>query len=108
MKINLLDTHTVLWFLSGNDNLSNSARTRIEQKKAINFISIGSLWEMAIKISLNKLKLKFPFSDFKSILEDNGFIVLSIEMVDIEMVAKMPIHHRDPFDRIIISQAINN
>jgi len=61
--MNLLDTHALIWFLDGDSNLSDNARKAIEDKDAINFVSIASLWEIAIKISLSKLELKTPFSE---------------------------------------------
>ncbi|MCO5247585.1 MAG: type II toxin-antitoxin system VapC family toxin [Chitinophagales bacterium] len=108
MIVNILDTHTLLWFLSGDKNLSKQARQKIEHKETLNFISLASLWKIAIKISLGKLIITFPFSDFKTILEDNGFAILPIEFEDIQFIIEMDFHHRDPFDRLIIAQAIHH
>ena len=58
---NLLDTHTLIWFLNGSKELSKTALQLIETEGAANFVSMASLWEMAIKISLGKLELKVPF-----------------------------------------------
>ncbi len=60
---NLIDTHTLIWFLNGDDDLSDRAKKIIEESDAVNFVSIASLWEMAIKISLGKLELKRHFAE---------------------------------------------
>ena len=108
MPQNLLDTHTLIWFIGGNKELSQNARNSIETKNVTNFVSIVSLWEIAIKVSLGKLELKTPFSQISQQLVDNGFEVLPVTFEDTLIVAALPFHHRDPFDRIIIAQAITN
>jgi PIN domain nuclease of toxin-antitoxin system len=104
----ILDTHTFIWFLNGDKELSVKARKAIESPDAINFISIASLWEIAIKISLDRLVLKEPFEKLSEEILNNGFQLLPITFPDILILSKLPFHHRDPFDRIIISQGINN
>jgi PIN domain nuclease of toxin-antitoxin system len=108
MQLNLLDTHTLIWFIGGNKELSHNARQVIEAENATNFISIATLWEIAIKISLGKLELKTPFNQINQQLLENGFEVLPITFEDTLIVSTLPFHHRDPFDRIIIAQAITN
>lgn len=105
---NLLDTHTLIWYLEGDKSLSQKVKTQIELRNTINFISIGSLWEMAIKISLNKLEINTSFSKIIEIIEENGFEILPITTEDTKIVASLPYHHRDPFDRIIIAQTMSN
>lgn len=70
---NLIDTHALIWFLNGDNDLSDNAKKAIEAEDAINFISIASLWEISIKISLGKLELKTPFSKISELLDNNGF-----------------------------------
>lgn len=108
MQRNLLDTHALIWFLNGDNQLSAKARQAIEKKNAANFVSIASLWEISIKISLGKLELNAPYKSLQNELLKNGFDILSITFEDTLTLASLPFHHRDPFDRIIISQAINN
>lgn len=108
IRQNLLDTHTLLWFLEGSKALSNKAREEIEAESAINFVSIASIWEMALKVSLKKLVLKIPFKQFLDELTNNGFQILPITIEDALHVSTLPFHHRDPFDRILLSQAITN
>ena len=105
---NLIDTHALIWFLNGDNDLSDNAKKAIEAEDAINFISIASLWEISIKISLGKLELKTPFSKISELLDNNGFQILPITFEDTLILSTLPFHHRDPFDRIIISQSLNN
>lgn len=105
---NLLDTHTFLWYLSGDPSISTTARKAIEKSPDNNFISIASLWEIAIKISLSKLVLHKSFSDLEGLITANGFHILHIGFEDTLLVSQLPFHHHDPFDRIIIAQSINN
>ncbi len=102
----LLDTHTLIWFINGNEELSAKARKAIETDDAINFVSIATLWEIAIKVSLDKLELKVPFSEIREKMEENSFQLLPINFEDTLTVSTLPFHHRDPFDRIIIAQSI--
>ena len=105
---NLLDTHTFLWFLAGNSELSKTARHKIEEENSMNFISIASIWEIAIKVSLGKLELNKPFHHILDELGKNGFEILPITFEDTLFVSNLPFQHRDPFDRIIIAQAFTN
>lgn len=104
----LLDTHTLLWFLNGDKQLSSSARKAIEDLDSIRFASIATIWEISIKSSLNKLILQTSFSEFRRELTDNYIELLPITFEDALTQHTLPLHHKDPFDRIIISQAINN
>ncbi len=105
MKL-LLDTHTFLWFIGGNSKLSIIARELIEDRNNESFLSIVSLWEMAIKISIGKLSIDGVFEEFiPEQMELNGIQTLPIIFPHLAQVAKLPFHHRDPFDRLLIVQA---
>jgi PIN domain nuclease of toxin-antitoxin system len=105
MKL-LLDTHTFLWFIIGSPNLSGQARALIEDAANEKFLSVASLWEMAIKLSIGKLTLSAPFDVLiPQQLSLNGFELLNIEIAHAAAVATLPHHHRDPFDRLLIAQA---
>jgi PIN domain nuclease of toxin-antitoxin system len=104
----LIDTHALIWFLNGDNDFSDKAKKAIEDNDAINFISIASLWEIAIKISLGKLELKTPFVKISEQIANNGFQILPITFEDTLILSSLPFHHRDPFNRIIISQSFNN
>ena len=102
----LLDTHTALWFLAGDQRLSRRARDMIESDDNVRVLSDASLWEIAIKQSLGKLKLLEPFeSRLMTALKRNAIDSLPIEKSHIFGVASLPFHHRDPFDRLLISSA---
>ncbi|MFM9903126.1 MAG: type II toxin-antitoxin system VapC family toxin [Pyrinomonadaceae bacterium] len=106
MKL-LLDTHTLLWFIAGSPSLSASARSAIEDAKNEKFVSIVSIWETAIKISLGKMTLTAPFDDlFPNQLQINGFELLPVKLEHTSVVTTLPFHHRDPFDRVLIAQSI--
>jgi len=106
MKL-LLDTHTLLWFIAGNSNLSPASRKLIEGTENEKFVSAASIWETAIKVSIGKMSLMAPFDDiFPRQLEINGFDLLPVKIEHSSIVATLPFHHRDPFDRIIAAQAI--
>jgi PIN domain nuclease of toxin-antitoxin system len=103
----LLDTHAFLWFVEGSPQLGTLARQRIEDPATTNFLSIASIWEMAIKVSLGKLSLRQPFDRYISYhLAINGFVVLQISVEHTALVSALPFHHRDPFDRLLIAQAL--
>lgn len=102
----LLDTHCFIWFVNGDKTLSSNSRRLIESSSNNCYISIASLWEMAIKISLEKLIIKRPFENIINIIEENGFEILPITYDHTARVSKLSFHHRDPFDRMIIAQAL--
>jgi PIN domain nuclease of toxin-antitoxin system len=106
MKL-LLDTHTFLWFVLGDSRCSTNARSLIEDEANEKWLSPASHWEIAIKIGLGKYSLPIPFDEFiERAVDDNGFLMLSIEPKDTALLTTMPHHHRDPFDRLLIAQAI--
>ena len=104
----LLDTHTFLWFIGGSANLSNTARKHIENLLNERFLSVASLWEMAIKVSTEKLNLDLPFPELvQQQVEGNAIQVLGIQPEHLNVLASLPFHHRDPFDRLIIAQGLS-
>lgn len=106
MKV-LLDTHALLWFLMGDKRLSRKARSAIESTKNTRLLSDASLWEISIKQSLGKLQLAEPFeSRLLAALQRNAVDTLPIARPHIFGVAQLPWHHRDPFDRLLISTAL--
>jgi PIN domain nuclease of toxin-antitoxin system len=103
----LLDTHAFLWWVANNDELSRKARAAIADTANECFLSVASAWEMAIKLSLGKLELPEPLARFvPAQLVANGFVQLPIEFRHTAKVATLTFHHRDPFDRLLIAQAI--
>ncbi|OPX22085.1 MAG: PIN domain nuclease [Candidatus Latescibacterota bacterium] len=103
----LLDTHSFLWFIAGSDSLSTQARDLIADLGNEVLLSTGSLWELAIKVSIGKIELSRPFGEIiPEQLSENEITVLPIELSHLTMLTELPFHHRDPFDRLIIAQGI--
>ncbi|MBK8703399.1 MAG: type II toxin-antitoxin system VapC family toxin [Saprospiraceae bacterium] len=102
----LLDTHTFLWFNEGSPELSSYAKAVIEDIENEIFISIASLWEISIKTSLGKLTIAGTYDTVINDVIENEIGVLPINFAHTIIQNKLPFHHRDPFDRMIISQAI--
>lgn len=104
----LLDTHCLLWFFAGDASLSERARRIIENPDYDILVSIASLWEIAIKHSLGKLKLARPFEElFPHQLSNNSISLLGIKVSHVALVSKLPFHHRDPFDRLLAAQSLS-
>ena len=103
----LLDTHSFLWFIAGNGRLSRKAQDVILDLDNELILSMASLWEMAIKTSLGKLEFTRPFNEFiPAQLVTHEITTLSVEWPHVNKVVTLPFHHRDPFDRLIIAQAM--
>ncbi len=104
----LLDTHTFLWFVDGDPELSTRARILIQDPNNEVSLSVASLWEIAIKASLGKLTLAAPYELLMPyVLTRTGFKLLGISLAHCITLGKLPMHHRDPFDRMIIAQGIS-
>ena len=104
----LLDTHALYWFLTDSPSLPEQIKQLIETTPEPAFISIATFWEMAIKSSLGKLKLPEPISSMALKCEQLGFRLLPVLPAHLERLALLPWIHRDPFDRLLISQAMED
>lgn len=103
----LLDTHAFLWWVQGAPDLSSKARAAIADPENECLLSLASCWEMAIKLSLGKLELASTLDRFvPEQLAANQFQQLEIGFRHIARVAKLAFHHRDPFDRLLAAQAL--
>ena len=103
----LIDTHTLLWIVTDSPKLSARAKSLYLDVQNTIFVSLASLWELAIKSSLGKISFEMPLEDFvEEHIRDNDIEILSIELPHILRIEKLPFHHRDPFDRLIIAQQI--
>ena len=103
----LLDTHTFIWFVTDNPKLSDTSRGLINDGNNEILLSTASIWEMAIKQSTGKLSFGLPFRVFiEQQISLNRIDILNINLDHIEVVVTLPFHHRDPFDRLIIAQAM--
>jgi PIN domain nuclease of toxin-antitoxin system len=104
----LLDTHTLIWFLEGERNkLSKKSLNSIEDEQNQIFVSIASVWEISIKINIGKLELKNDFNQLIGLLEYNNFNLLTIQFKHLQKIINLEVYHRDPFDRLLIAQAIS-
>lgn len=99
----LLDAHAFLWWVTNSSRISDAAKRAIGDPANDVAIGIGCLWELAIKRSLRKLD--FPF-DFEPVLQDEGFELVPISHEHLRTLENLPLHHRDPFDRLLIAQSI--
>lgn len=103
----LLDTHVFLWWIEDAPDLSRKARAAIANPDNQCFLSLASSWEMAIKLSLGKLRLPDAIERFiPQQLAENGFSQLQIDFRHVARVASLAFHHRDPFDRLLVAQAM--
>ena len=101
----LLDTHALIWFFEKNPLLSSNAESIIIDKNNMVYVSIVSLWEIAIKMSLGKLSLSLTTDKLFERIEAEDFILTALSSEHIRILQTLPLHHRDPFDRMLIAQA---
>jgi PIN domain nuclease of toxin-antitoxin system len=102
----LIDTHTLLWYFKGDLQLSKTANEILEDGKKQKYVSMASLWEIAIKVNIERLQLDYPFADIEHKLKFENIGILNISFLHTQHVLNLPLHHRDPFDRMIIAQGI--
>jgi PIN domain nuclease of toxin-antitoxin system len=103
----LLDTHTFLWFINNDPRLSATAVQRISDPDARVAVSVVSAWEIVIKLGTGKLSLDRPLKElWPESLAENSFDVLDVTIEHVLAVESLPQHHRDPFDRLLIAQAL--
>ena len=103
----LIDSHALIWYVDQHQQLSSASHAAISDPSNDLLLSAGSLWEIAIKIGLGKLVLTQPYSLWMSqALDDLGITVLPITVEYADAQASLPKHHSDPFDRLIVAQAI--
>ncbi|TCD12626.1 type II toxin-antitoxin system VapC family toxin [Pedobacter frigidisoli] len=107
MKQYLLDTHTLLWMQDDNNMLSNKAREILEDSSCNLYLSVASFWEISIKQSLGNLKLEYTLDELSESCSSNNILILPIQISALNKLKNLPFLHRDPFDRIIISTALD-
>lgn len=104
----LLDTHAFLWWINNDPLLSDPARAAIAVERNECFLSLASYWELAIKASIGKIRLTKPIERFiPEELTANDFQLLPINFKHIAKVETLQFHHRDPFDRLLVAQALS-
>ncbi|BAQ66983.1 type II toxin-antitoxin system VapC family toxin [Geminocystis sp. NIES-3709] len=105
MKGYLLDTHAFIWLSENDPNLPINLRQKIDSAEKV-YLSIISLWEIAIKINIGKLSLKKSYQHIENELKLSDILLLPITFADTQRLCKLPLYHRDPFDRMLIIQAM--
>ncbi|NEO76766.1 type II toxin-antitoxin system VapC family toxin [Moorena sp. SIO4G3] len=103
----LLDTHTLIWWTVSEGKLSEQVKSLLADRQNDLFLSLVSVWEMQIKLQLNKLSFNFPLAEMlERHQQTNDLYFLPIELDHIYALASLPLQHRDPFDRLLIAQAV--
>ena len=102
----LLDTHTLIWLLEESPLLSARAKEILIARENSIYVSAVSLWEIAIKVNLDKLKLRFTFGELLNKVKNSTIEVLQIEDEYLKKLSTLPFIHKDPFDRLLISTAL--
>jgi len=103
----LLDTHAFLWWVGASRGLSRKARSAIGSARNECLVSVATAWEISIKVSLGSLRIEGALDRFlPEQIAANGFQPLAIELKHAARVATLPFHHRDPFDRLLVAQAL--
>jgi PIN domain nuclease of toxin-antitoxin system len=102
----LLDTNIIIWFANGDATLNENVRQVICADENEKFCSIISLWEIAIKINIGKLDFLLPFSQLEDLLLENNIHIIYPTLTDLSFYKTIPLYHKDPFDRLLIAQAI--
>lgn len=103
----LWDTHTFLWWIAGTPKIRSQVRFIIEDEEHEPILSIASLWEISVKNALGKLEIQGPYESIIEDVDQNGIKILPILFEHTVIQHSLPFHHRDPFDRILIAQAIH-
>ena len=99
----LLDTHILLWLLMERDRVSASMRETLAEQSNTLFASVVTAWELEVKRAIGKLSIP---DDLPSLLQENNVQPLSVEFEHVDALRELPLHHRDPFDRMLLAQAL--
>jgi PIN domain nuclease of toxin-antitoxin system len=102
----ILDSHTFLWFATNDAALSERARACIMDVRVRKLVSAATIWELAIKVGIGKLKLQRPFAELTAGVGRSGFGLLPVLPAHANRLISLPHFHRDPFDRLIVAQAL--
>ena len=102
----LIDTHILIWYLDGSNKLPEKIKNIINDENNIIVVSIASIWELAIKISLKKIDTKLDLPDVETHITERQFKLLNISFKHLNALTALLTHHGDPFDRLLIAQAI--
>jgi len=101
----LIDTHVIIRLVNGDSSIDPEIVRLIDDKSNQKYVSVASLWEISIKVSINKLKMRGSISEIVKLLSDNDISIAHIKPLHLEHLILLPFIHKDPFDRLIIAQA---
>jgi PIN domain nuclease of toxin-antitoxin system len=102
----LLDTHVLLWALAEPKRLAKQVRARLEDPAVEVLFSAASIWELAIKVQIGRIALPEGPEQIAAAAVESGFVELPVRSAAAAMTGRLPLHHRDPFDRLLIAQAV--
>lgn len=102
----LLDTHAFLWWSGEPERLSQTACSFLENKENLMLLSFASVWEIQIKVQPGKLRLSKSLASILEVQQQNGIGFLRIELAHILRLEQLPLYHKDPFDRLLVAQAM--
>lgn len=102
----LIDTHALIWYAEGDKQLPSRIKDLIVDRNNTVYYSHASIWEMAIKISIDKLAVQITLPAWEALLLANGFTLLPLQFKHFEHLLSLPFHHNDPFDRLLLAQAL--
>jgi PIN domain nuclease of toxin-antitoxin system len=102
----LLDTNVLIWITENSTILSEKARQAIADRKNLKYFSIISFWEIALKLGKNSLNIEGGLTAVERLADESGFIILPVKREYIRLLSDMPFHHKDPFDRLLVSSAM--
>jgi len=103
----LIDTHVLIWYLNGDSRLSKKVRDIIDGDDHLVVVSVVSLWEIAMKLTKGNLEIEIPFEKLEAYLLSRNFAILGIGFSHLNIFVTLLSQHGDPFDRMLIAQAIN-
>lgn len=103
----LIDTHSLIWYLEGHADLPPHISSLLHTTQEVVFVSVASLWEITIKHSIGKLSLNGTLEQYFDLVRATGFIELPVTQPHLLGLAQLPFYHKDPFDRLLIAQAVS-
>jgi PIN domain nuclease of toxin-antitoxin system len=103
----LIDTHVLIWVAENSPKLSEEAKRVILDKSNPIYVSVCSFWEIAVKLGTGKLRVDGGLAEIERLSDENEFMVLPIKREYLRLLPDMPLHHKDPFDRLLISTAVS-
>ena len=108
MRRYLLDTHSLIWWHEDDERLSPEAKNKIEDRSNKLHVSIVSFWELIIKLTIGKIKLKYSIEELAKTCLDSDIEIVPVRFYHLNQLSLLPLFHRDPFDRMLVSVAYSD